>query len=88
MANLTVEQVQYVKEFFASHAEALRVNAEDDSELRDMFLRDADACERVEITDADSVHRALGITDDRDSMIEMMEEDSDMGAEIIALIYE
>jgi hypothetical protein len=91
MAQLTATQVNYIKLFFAQQAESLqeRIDLEeyDDADELEMLAADIAGILAVEITqDPKSVYSALGVCDNRDSMVAVLEQEQ-LGAEIVELVY-
>lgn len=92
MAKLTAEQIEFVEVFFGERALALReriANKDyDDADELAGIESDIRALLAVEITeDTGSVYRALGVCDDRDGMVAMLEEE-EMGAEIVEIMFD
>ena len=92
MLKLTAEQIEYVEVFFGERALALsmriRNNEVEDAEELALLEADIRSLLSVDITeDPYSVYRALGVCDDRDSLAELLCEETE-GADILDWVYD
>lgn len=92
MANLTQQHIEYLEVFFAEQALALRerITLQDYNDADELAMLESDirSLLAVEITDVASAKRALGVTDDRDSMIARIEEDDNaVGHSFLDTLY-
>ena len=92
MLKLTAQQIEYVEVFFGQQALALsmriRNNEVEDADELALLEADITSLLSVEITeDPKTVYRALGVCDDRDSLAELLREETE-GADILDLVYD
>jgi hypothetical protein len=91
MAKLTQEHIEILEKTFAGMALALRERIEigdyeDEDELAGIE-QDIRNLLAVEITDCASAYRAFGVCDDRDTVVCILEEEEELGEEIVEIVY-